>query len=412
MVRLLYSGEMAGEGEKEKQEAISAAAKLGIRGLVEVTKRDCKGRNEEGEGRHTEVGVQTEPLMPEENEGTRGRWRREVRDGRTFLWKDTLSDGVKNTWTQTEELQVNTAPPSHAAASFETIDIAALQTLGQTDSHLLPPQLPYIPISVVYPLDERQTHQPSPTPMDCTAAGHTSVAVLAPPYTSVPPSHLPFSSQATPWAAYPQSWWSGPQGAARDVAEAQEWENERFEQFQGNIPGYISYFLNPHKEEGSCRGRARRRRGAGVGGARRAGTGERRARRPRATTAGRGRGGLTQTVDVQEVGVSKLQKMFLQRRGTRASRPGQGGGAVGRKLYLKTRELLKTAKSCQRRRGRGKVWEFNQSGDVIEGGESYTQRGRRSTPQQFNQVRALTYLRPICDIILNMSPTQYNLMVG
>uniref|UniRef100_A0A096MCK8 BTB domain-containing protein n=2 Tax=Poecilia TaxID=8080 RepID=A0A096MCK8_POEFO len=34
IIRLLYSGEMAGEGENEKQEAIYAAAKLGISGLV------------------------------------------------------------------------------------------------------------------------------------------------------------------------------------------------------------------------------------------------------------------------------------------------------------------------------------------------------------------------------------------
>ncbi|XP_044061778.1 uncharacterized protein LOC122880569 [Siniperca chuatsi] len=381
LVRLLYSGEMAGEGEKEKQKAISAAAKLGIHGLVEVTKRDRKSGNEEGEGRHTDVGVQTEPLMPEENEGRQGRWRREVRDGSTFLWKETLSDGEKDTWTQTEELQVNTAPPSHPAASFETIDMAAFQSLGQTDRHLLPPQIPYVPISLIYPPDENQTHQLSSAPVwqESTAAGDTSVAVVAPPCTSAPPSLLTFSSQETLGAADPQGWWAGPEGAAR--------EDDQFEQFQGNIPGYISYFLNPNKEEGSRRGQARRRQGAGVGGARRAGTGEKRARRPRARTGGRGRRGLMQTVDVQEVGVSRLQKLFLQRWGMRASRPGQGGGAVGRKLHLKTRELLKPAKS-HRRRGRGKVWEFSQSGDLLpysEGGGGNTQRGRRNTTQQFNQ---------------------------
>lgn len=366
LVRLLYSGEMTGEGEKEKQEAFSAAAKLGIHGLVEVTKRG------EGEGQCAEVGVQTEPLRPEENEGRRDRWRREVRDGSTFLWKETLSGGEKDTWTQTEELQVNTASPSHPAASFETIDIAALQSLGQTDPHLLP-------ISLIYPPDENQTPQLSTAPMwqESTAAGHTSVAVF------------PSSSQATLSGA-------GPQGAARDIVE--EWEDERFEQFQGNIPGYISYFLNSDKEEGSLRGRARRRRGAGVGGARRVGTGERRASRPQGKGGGRRRGGLMQTVDVQEVGVSKLQKLFLQRSGMRVPRAGQGGGAVGRKLYLKTRELLEPAKKRIRNRRRGKVWEFSQNGDMLpyrEGGEGSTQRGRRKTTQKFNQVR----YTPICNII-------------
>lgn len=388
MVRLLYSGEMAGEGDEEKREAVSAAAKLGIHGLVEVTKRDRRGGNEEGEGRHTEVGVQTEPLVPGEDGGRRSRWRREVRDGSISLWKETPSDGENDAWTQTEEVQVNTAAPSYPAASFETIDMASLQSLGQTDSHLLPPQIPYVPISLIYPPDA-----PVDSMQESTAAGHTSVAVLAPPYTSVPPSLLPLSGQATLCAADPQSWWTGPQGAARDVAVAEEWEDERLEQFQGNIPGYINYFLNPEKVEGSCGGRARRRQG--TGGARRAGTGERRARRPQARTGRRGRGGLTQTVDVQEVGVSRLQKLFLQRWGVRAPRTGQGGGAAGRRLYLKTRELL----SCQRRRGRGKVWEFSQSGEVWEAGAGNTQRGRRNTKQQFKQVRVLMHRWPICDTI-------------
>ncbi|XP_029298047.1 uncharacterized protein LOC115015023 [Cottoperca gobio] len=394
MVRLLYCGEMTGEGEKEKQEAILTAAKLGIHGLVEVTKRDHKSRSEEGKGWHSEVGVQTDPLMPEEDEGRRGRWRREVRDGSTFLWKETHSDGMEDTQTQTEELQEEMSPPSHPAASLETIDMATFQNLGQAESHLFPPQIPYIPISLFYPPDGNQTHQPSSALVDSmqesiTAAGHTSV--VAPPHTFVPPT-LPFLSQAGPCADDLQSWWAGPQGAARDdAAAAEEWEHEQLEQFQGNIPGYISYFLNPDKEDCSGRGRARRRRGAGVGGARRAGTSGRRARRPRARTGGRGRGGLTQTVAVQVVGVGKLQKLFMQRWGVRSPRTGQGGGAVGRKLFLKTRELLKPAKNCQRGRGRRKVWEFSQIGDVLpysEGGGGNTQRGRKRPTQQIDQPSA------------------------
>ncbi|XP_018535444.1 uncharacterized protein LOC108885544 [Lates calcarifer] len=394
MVRLLYSGEMAGEGEKEKQEAVSAAAKLGIHGLVEVTKSDRKSRNEEGGGQCTEVGVQTEPLMLEENEDRWGsRWRREVRDGSTFLWRETLSGGEKDMRTQTKELQVNRAPPTHSAASCETTDMAALQGLAQTHSHLVPSQIPYVPISLVYPPEENQTPQHSSAPAASIQIGHTSVAVVAPPYTSVPMSLLPFSNQTTLCAADPQSWWTGPQGAAGDNTEGEEWEDERLEQFQGNIPGFINYFLNPNKENGPCRGRPGQRHGAGVGGARRAGSGERRARRPRARTGGRGRGGLTQTVDVQDVGVSRLQKVFLQRWGMRTSRTGQGGGAAGRKLYLKTRELLTPAKS-QRVRRRGKVWEISQSGDLLlhnegggggGGGGGNTQRGRRSTTQQSKQ---------------------------
>ncbi|XP_059201543.1 uncharacterized protein LOC131981319 [Centropristis striata] len=84
-----------------------------------------------------------------------------------------------------------------------------------------------------------------------------------------------------------------------------------------------------------------------------------------------------QTVDVQDVGVSKLQMLFLQRWGLRSSRTGQGGGAAGRKLYLKTREALTPAKG-RRRRGRGKLWDFSEGRDLP------LQGGARSTTQQFN----------------------------
>ncbi|KAG7230352.1 hypothetical protein INR49_024456 [Caranx melampygus] len=353
MVRLLYSGEMAGEGEKEKEAAISAAAKLGIHGLVEVKKSDDKKQNEVGGGQHTEVGVQTEPLMLEQNGGRR-----------------------------TEELQVDTAPPTHSAATFETIDITSLQGVVQTDTHLPPPQIPYVPVSLIYPPQEDQTPQPSSAPAASMHNATTSVAVIAPPYTPVPPTQIPSSSHTALCATDPHNWWTGPQGAGVDVVEGEEWEGEQLELFQGNIPGFINYFLNPEKEEHSRRARPRRRRGAGVGAARRAGTGERRARRPRARTGGRGRGRLMQTVDVQDVGVSKVQKLFLQRWGRRSSMTGQGGGAAGRKLFLKTREFLKPTRSYQRRRKGNMAWEFSQSGDSKGGG---AQCGGGSTSQQIKQ---------------------------
>lgn len=388
-----------GEGERERQEAISAAAELGIHGLVEVPRIERESCPENDGGQRAEVGVQTEPLLPEEEDGRRGSWRREVRDGCTFLCRDTVSGAKRDTLTQTEELQENTPPPSQSAASFETIDIASFQSLGQIQPNLLPPQIPYIPVSLVYPPEENQTHLSSsslvPSLQESTAAEHRATSVVAPP----PPTFLPplpsLSSQVTLCAADPNVWMVS-QEALRNVAPAEEWENFKLEQFQGNIPGYINYFLNPEKEKESHRGRARgRRRRAGVGDARRAGAGERRPGRPRAQTGRRGRGGLTQTVDVQEVGVSKLQKLFLQRWSTRPSRTGQGGGAAGRKLYLKTREALKSARSSQRGRAQSKMWMFSPSRDVPpyrEGGAGNTQRARRQTTQQYNQVRELLIL--------------------
>ncbi|XP_037318435.2 uncharacterized protein LOC119211550 [Pungitius pungitius] len=386
VVRLLYCGEMAGEGgEEEKQQAVLAAAKLGIHGLVEVTK-ERRGEGRCDEGRRTGMSAQTE--APGRNEGKDGRWTREVTDGSVYLWKETPSNGKRDTWTQTEALQVDSDPPSHTAASFETIDMAAFQGLGQGDSHLALPQIPYIPISLIYPPDENQMHPPPSAFANPTGAG---LPFGAPPHTLDPTAPLLYSSHVATGPVDLQSLWAGTQGAASDVTAAKERGDKWLEQFEGNIPGYISYFLNPdmEEEEGGCfvGGRARRRRGAGQGGARRTGTGERRARRPRAKAGGRG--GFAQTVDLQEVGVSRLHKVFLQRSGP--SRAGQGGGAVGRKLNLKTRELLRSTKT---RRRRGKVWEFSQSGDVLTNSEcggagggrgGGGRRGEGSNTQKFNQ---------------------------
>lgn len=377
LVRLLYSGKMAGEGEKEKQEAISAAANLGIHGLVEVTRGHGRTSQRGGEDQIAEVGVQTETL--EESVRAQDRWRRVVKDGNTFLWKETLSASGTDTWTQTEELQLNTAPPSHPAATFDTIDIGSFQSLTQASPSPFPPHVPYIPISVVYPLEENQTHQFSSAPVDSLSR------------TSFPSAIPPVSSKAMPCDADLQSCWFGPLGTAGNDAEALD--NAKLEQFQGNITGYINYFLNPDKEKDPRRGRGRgRRRGAGEGGARRAGTGEKRARRPRARTGGRGRGRLTQTVDVQDVEASKLHKLFPRRWGARAFRTGQGGGAAGRKLSLNTREFVKLATSCPKRRARYKKKEFELITDTLPTCE----RGARSTPGITTQVRELVLLHMCC----------------
>lgn len=366
IIRLLYSGEMTGEGEDEKQQAINAAAKLGIDGLVEVKISKSKGGGGGGGVtgvQYTEVGVQTE----DSKEG-HSRWKREVRDGSTYLWKETLSGG-KDIWTQTEEIPVNSAPPAPPAASFETIDMSAFQSLGQTDSQQ------FVPITLVYPSKENQTIQVCSDASACVleTAGCTSVAVVTPPYPAVPPS-LPLFSRQTE----PQSCWAGPQGA--DGGE--EWEDEQIEQFEGNIAGFINYFLNSKKSEGTRGGRA----GRGPRVARGAGTGQQRARRPRGKPAGRGRGGFTQKVGVQEVGLGKLQKQFLHRWGTRT---GQGGGAVGRKLFLKDRDVPLPARRGLRARGRGKVTDVSQSRDTGQFGErrgANGQQGQKTPPKQFHQV--------------------------
>ncbi|CAN9515001.1 unnamed protein product [Ophioblennius macclurei] len=339
MVELFYSGEMNGEGETEKQEAIYAAAKLGIDGLVEVTRRDSNRGPQREAGLSANAGVQTEPA-----EKARTRWRREVRDGTAYLWKETVSDGGQDVWTQTEEFLMNPGSP-HPPASFQTIDMSSLQSLGQINSQLVPAQI--VPVSVVY--DQNQWTHGSSVPFEGSAVGGTQ-CIPAPG----PSSLLHYSSQVIPEM---QAGWSAPQMAPQEIAD------QHFEQFDGNIPGFISHFLNP--EEGGSRGRrAGRRRRAARGGMRRGGTAAR--RRPRGKLRGRGRGTLTQMVDVQEVSAAagRLQKLFRHRLAGRPSRSGQGGGAAGRRLQVKTRELVISGATRQRKRASLKVWEFSQTGDL------------------------------------------------
>lgn len=398
LVRLLYSGEMVGEGERERQEAISAAAELGIHGLVEVPR--TQGESPGSCGKQVEVGVQTEPLAPEEPDG-RGGLRREARDGCTLLWRDATSGGEGDTWTQNEQAQVKELPPPppplspQPSTSFETIDMASLHSLTQAShSSLLPEQIPHIPLSLLYTPEEHQMHQLSSAPMhflqESPVSQNRSVCVLTPP-----PTLPPYVSRLLPPTPPPPL---PSQAALSDIAAAEQWESLEIEKFQGNIPGYINDFLNSPQtvgsEKTSRRGRPRGRKHAADRGASRAAASTSRTRTPRGGR--RSRGKLTQTVDVQDVRVSKLQKLFLQRWGTRLSRTGQGGGAAGRALFLKPREVLKSARSSQRWKAQGKMWTFNPSTggppykEDVPGDKKYA---RRSRTKKSNQVSRL-FRRP------------------
>ncbi|XP_029917252.1 uncharacterized protein LOC115366132 isoform X2 [Myripristis murdjan] len=394
IMRLLYSGEMGGEGERERQEAIAAAAKLGISGLVEVRKGDHNDRRE-GLGQQKEAGVQTELLTCEGNGARQSKWTKEVRDGSTLLWKETPSGGERDIGTQTEELEWSAAPSSHPATPLQTIDRTAIQTSAEPDSHLLPPNTPYIPVSLCPKDGNQASDHPSPSSVliapseESTAAGHTPVFVLPPSHFSALPlspsiSHASaaLSTQDTQvppvFAADSQSWWAEAQEASRKVMAAEGGEGEGFEQFQGNIPGFISYFLNPDKKENPQGRRAGRKRG-GTGGTRRAGTGEGGARR--------GRSRKRETTDIEKVVVSKLQNSWMRWRwGVQASRTGKGGGTTGRKFYHQTREHLQSNKT---RRRCGKAWQISQMAVSLPAGSErggQAQRGRkRSATQQLPQ---------------------------
>ncbi|XP_051926373.1 uncharacterized protein LOC127603793 [Hippocampus zosterae] len=340
VVRLLYSGEMAGEGESEKHEAVWAAAKLGILGLVEVTRK--QGQGPAG----TEVGVQTDPVELSEKEFV--CWRGEVRAGRAVIWNETLSSGTKDALTETEAMQASSTSSCKSVPAYETIDMAQLKRLGQADNHAV---LPNVPAPLIYLLDEAQNLQTS------LVAEHSD----------------------TPRVVDSQSYlFSNPQAEARRL----EGERAEPEQFHDDIPGFINHFFNPNSEEAFHTGRTKKKP---PGRAKRRGGGERPARTPQARRGGRRRGGWTQTVDVQEVGVSRQHKSLLQRCGmATSSRTGQGGGTTGRKLHLNTRHALGLLCSPQRRGRWPKVWDFcpsEQSHKLMKAGDNMKRHRRNETPQ-------------------------------
>lgn len=364
---------MAGEGECEKQEAIYAAAKLGISGLVEVTK--SRGRPGGGAERYTEMGVQTE-----EDEVRGVSWRREMRDEFTRLWKETLSDRRRDVWTQTEEELIHACAPVSSVVPYQTIDMSVLQTIAPTDSHQV------VPVTIIYPPDQNQTLQYVYAPPEYLQEPTTSAA---PQHAPQPPYPLPgFPTHTVSCVADSQSCVADP--------DPEEGEDELLERFQGNIPGFISNFRNvviPEDRESPRRGRAGRR----PRGAKAARTGPQRTRTPRGRAGGRGRGrgGFTQMVDVQEIGVGKLQKVFLHRWRVSTPRTGLGGGAVGRKVFQKTREELEPARKGRSRRRRGKVFEVGQSQDVQPGSDEANAWCRKTT-LQLTKVRDHKQYSPIC----------------
>ncbi|XP_063046660.1 nucleolar and coiled-body phosphoprotein 1-like isoform X2 [Engraulis encrasicolus] len=114
---------------------------------------------------------------------------------------------------------------------------------------------------------------------------------------------------------------------------------EGFEQFEGNIPEFISYFLDsagPGRRSGR-RMRMRRARGGGGGGG--GERGEKRARRPRGP---RGAGGtLAEKVAAEEKQtVGKVERRFPLREGrsVHVMWRGVGGGRVGTWLHLPPRK--------------------------------------------------------------------------
>ncbi|KAM9513353.1 uncharacterized protein ACWYII_046783 isoform 2-T2 [Salvelinus alpinus] len=106
-----------------------------------------------------------------------------------------------------------------------------------------------------------------------------------------------------------------------------EGEAEGFERFEGNIAGFISYFLpttggEPEREAGPEE----------AGGRIQEGGTERRARRQRGGGGGRVRGAVKKGSEVEQPVMEVSQRARLWKWGVRACRMGRGGGMISSKL--------------------------------------------------------------------------------
>ncbi|KAJ8015581.1 hypothetical protein DPEC_G00027600 [Dallia pectoralis] len=387
LVGLLYSGEMMGEGEEERQDAITAAAWLGIQGLVEVGRRseeevvevvdDARQSTEvkrrQGVPRR-DMGVQTEPQQGlGAQEKGRGTWRREHRGvGAPAV---TISDRGN----PTEDLS--------------GANDCRAKCCGSPLSVPLCPNVPHIPMSQLFYSPPAETYTPHKLPSTILMPSGES-----PPSYNFPPSN-PSLSQSTsgpehvsegpwPFTSDPpeasRAWPSGGAGLGHD----RHGEAEGFERFEENLAGFISHFLDVERpQEENRRGWRKRRRRAG--GSRRGGT----ERRPRSQRGGSGAGGGTkkQGSNVEQAVMEVSQRGRLWRWGVRACQVGRGGGVVGSRLHLKPREVMQPIKICLKRRGRGNVWEI--TGVEKKRGRP-SRRSRATGRDQFTQDRFLVMKRP------------------
>ncbi|KAL0974189.1 hypothetical protein UPYG_G00216910 [Umbra pygmaea] len=423
LVGLLYSGEMVGEGEMERQEMVTAAARLGIQGLVEVGPRDeeeedsaqqlsrkaCQSSVEESQSRvvlQRDVGVQTDtPQCPGAQNmtegGTRGRRQKRGREALTMRLRKRLNIAEIPRGTGDSELigsnmaaagapnrSVSPEPTGSARleAALTVIDRPAplsvshqTQASGVVVPGTLSMPLPYIPLSqLLYcPPGGNHSHNKPPPSVLIPCGESAAVYVLPPSMSSVSLSasgtgHV--SEALPPFTSDPQHAWRAWPTAEGGLEQDGSGEAEGFERFEGNIAGFINHFLDPAQPQGeSTRGRrGRRGRRSLAGGARRGGT-ERRARRPRRGV--RARGGVEKHGSEIELAATEVsRRVRLWSGGIQDCRIGRGGGVVGRKLCLKPRELIQPIKICLKRRGQSQKWEI--TGVKERGGASRCSRKR------------------------------------
>ncbi|KAL7886194.1 hypothetical protein AOLI_G00064890 [Acnodon oligacanthus] len=352
LVSLLYSGQIDGN----RQDVLSAAELLGIDLPQEHSEETHGGRKRRREEQQEQNNPQGALGQKDESLEKSGRAKEKIRDSGTQTEHEretqmdrTCSDHQQNFYVidHAECSSVSQEQGPHTSATATVILQGARMPPDETSSSC--DVLPLAPETGVYHI----VSEPECVSQVCLYPPEPSYHLP-----SIPVAHHPPASNNTYLEIGPM------QSGEGWVSEGGHDVVEGFEQFEGNIPGFISFFLDPAHSQSTGRGEKGRPRWG------REFRGERPARKPRVRSGGegtgrgrgrgRGRGGRRQSHSERWGWAPRLAWR------------GQGGGRVGRKLD--TRPTWKQpVRLTRRRRGRGALLE------VGEGRGRGRQRGRRGT---------------------------------
>nr|XP_055033819.1 uncharacterized protein LOC129422125 isoform X1 [Misgurnus anguillicaudatus] len=201
-----------------------------------------------------------------------------------------------------------------------------------------------------------------------------SAPACVPQHYEIPPESLSAPMPPHPLSSYGTC--VGPlaiqgQSAVEGVSQGQEYDLG-LEQFENNIPGFISYFLNANSTQGAEQ-RAQSQRGM---------RGDNKTRgRPKGVRQASVRGDCAAGWEGWNIRKTN-QHMHRFGRAAQSVWIGQGGGRVGR--TLDTRQVLKHQGRLNRRQGRGAIYR--------EEGE----RGRSSSRARSRKRQAERVVEPVC----------------
>ncbi|KAL2077482.1 hypothetical protein ACEWY4_026986 [Coilia grayii] len=338
LVRWLYTGTVEGEGRDLQK----AADKLGITLFQERVEEEK--RRGEGEEPLKDGAVGKRGNTERRNEEKRGMKRRGCKDA------ETQTDGGKHTVETDMQTDLDITSSQNAQCLYNRPSLVDFQS-G------MPPldpigQLPWVTetcfqtstdVNALMALtgDTNAIPVELPSTLDESMVRQLISAVAVEPPDCAPSLFLP-APEDQPTGTERLGNAAAMEGGRAELVEG-------FEQFEGNIPEFISYFLDstgPRRRGRRMRRSGRRARGGEKRGSER---GSERARRPR--------GGVGKGAKEDKQTVGKVERRFPLREGRPADLMwrGVGGGRIGTSLHLPPRKKCRTRSYARQNCTQGKT---------------------------------------------------------